>query len=143
MVTTPVDSACANLTRGEALCGVGLDREGDHSVICSVGPWRLHRHDSLCDVWADILTEIGAYVRREVLVPEMHVRGVDAILDIGAYGLIELPDLLADVTVRHPCSDLYLPTSGEITGYAASRGEVAKALRYPPCSEPGSPPSGA
>ena len=57
----------------------------------------------------------------------------DAILDISAYGLAELPDLLAYVTVRHPASELYMPASAALTGYAAQRGEHDKAVRYPPC----------
>ena len=57
----------------------------------------------------------------------------DAIFDVSAYGLTELPDLLADIMVRNPTSELYLLASAGITGYAAQRGEHDKAARYPPC----------
>ena len=131
LATAPVDFTCGNLTLADAPCGEPLDRFGDHAAGCNVGPWRNFRHSSLCDTWSDIFDELGAYVRREALVPEM-CTSVDAVLDIWAFGITELPDLLADVTVRHPTTDLFMPTASEITGYAAGRGEAAKASRYPP-----------
>jgi hypothetical protein len=56
------------------------------------------------------------------------------VLDVWAHGAADLPDLLLDITVRHPTSELYMPAASAITGYAASRGELEKQVRYPPAA---------
>ena len=133
LVTASTGYTCGNLTRAQVRCGAQLDCAGDHSATCPSGPWRNQRHDGLCEVWADICEELGAQVRREAFIEELS-RGTpqEAVLDVWAHGAADLPDLLLDITVRHPTCDLYMPAASAITGYAASRGEFEKQVRYPP-----------
>mgnify|MGYP000597634931 CR=1 FL=1 len=56
----------------------------------------------------------------------------DAFLDVWAYGIAEFPDLLVDLTVRHPTCDAYMPNAAATTGYAAAHAENEKVRRYPP-----------
>ena len=56
----------------------------------------------VADVLADILQQCGALVRMEVYVPAATGGTKEAWLDPSAYGLPNRPDLLFDVTVRHP-----------------------------------------
>jgi hypothetical protein len=130
MFTAPRGFNCRNVSYADAQCGDALDRDGDHGVICPTGPWRSFRHTSLCDEYAGIFDEVGAYVRREAYVEEMS-REYDAILDAWA-GTAELPDLLADVTVRHPTCSHYMPAASAITGYAADHAEREKMRKHPP-----------
>ena len=135
LVTAPTGYTCGNLTRTQVRCGAELDCSGDHSAACATGPWRNQRHDGLCEVWADICEELGAHVRREVFVEEL-TRGTpqEAVLDVWAHGVADLPDLLLDITVRHPSCDIYMPAASAISGYAAQRGELEKQARYPPAA---------
>ena len=125
----PLDFTCGNLTQAEVECGEMLDRHGDHAATCPTRPWRNHRHSSLCEAYAEIFDDIGAYVRREVYVQEMSAS--DAILDVWAFGVAELPDLLVDVTVRHPACVHYLPAPAAITGYVAEYAEKEKIAKHP------------
>ena len=112
----------------EEICGEVLDE--DHAVECPRGPMRKRRHDDLADVHADILEESGAVVRREVFVPEFS-RQTDAWLDVWAYGVLELPDVLLDITVRHPRAERYQPLAADVPGRAAAQAETEKQQRYP------------
>ena len=55
----------------------------------------------------------------------------DAFLDVWAYGIAELPDLLVDITVRHFSCDAHMPHAAATTGYAAAHAENEKLHRYP------------
>ncbi len=92
-----------NATVDGELCGAHLDADGDHAVECGTGPLRTFRHDDLADIYAEILEEVGALARREVFVPEFS-GNAEAWLDVWAYGIHELPDVLLDITVRHIAS---------------------------------------
>ena len=122
---TPMPTAtCKNENlRGET-CNELLDTNGDHAVTCGTGPLRTLRHDGLADIYADILEEVGALVRRETFVPELSKRGKEAWLDVWGYGLIELPDLLLDITVRHPRASRYMPAAPRTHGYAAEQADI-------------------
>jgi hypothetical protein len=88
------------------------------------------RHDTLADIYTDILEEVGAVARREVFVHEFS-RTEEAWLDVWAYGIPELADLLLDVTVRHPNSSRYLPAAAQVHGSAAAKAEEEKLKKYP------------
>ena len=123
-------TTCANQNLKDELCGEPLDSQGDHAVSCGTGPLRNLRHDSLADIYADILDEIGAVARREVFVQEFS-GSEEAWLDVWSYGIPELPDLLLDITVRHPRASRYLPGAAQTHGSAAEQAEHEKFERYP------------
>ena len=124
----PCRNECAS--RGE-LCGEVLDSYGGHAVICGCGPLRTRRHNDIAEVYADILEEVGALVRREIFVPELSGSGREAWLDVWAYGIQEFPDALLDITVAHPGAGLYQPAAARIEGHAAAEAEKRKSNRYP------------
>ncbi len=133
LLTAPLTYTCGNLTRDQARCGADLDSFGDHCVLCGTGPWRNQRHNALCEVWGDIFEEIGGHSRLEAFVEEL-CRGCrrDAIIDVWAHGLADTPDILADITVRHPVWPTYMPQAADETGYTAQRAEHEKLVKYPP-----------
>ena len=55
----------------------------------------------------------------------------EAWLDVWGYGVAELPDLLLDVTVRHPRAGWYRDAAASTPSAAASAGEREKYDRYP------------
>ena len=55
----------------------------------------------------------------------------EAWLDVWAYGLQEFPDLLLDITVRHPLADRHMPAAARELGHAAAKAEDEKDTRYP------------
>ena len=116
--------------RGET-CNELLDTNGDHAVTCGTGPLRTLRHDGLADIYADILEEVGALARRETFVPELSKRGKEAWLDVWGYGLIELPGILLDITVRHPRASRYMPAAARTHGFAAEQADIEKTEKYP------------
>ena len=122
---------CCNQRRDGTCCQHPLDREGDHAADCPCGPLRNQRHDELSEVYADILEEAGGIARREVYVEELS-GAREAVLDVWAYGIPELPDLLLDVTVRHPRAARYRPAAEKTAASAASKAEAEKRDRYPP-----------
>ena len=122
---------CKNQRCGDgAACEEMVDASGDHPVECKFGPLRNRRHDSLVDDYADILEEVGAIARREVFVPEWSAEQ-EAWLDVWASGLLEVPDALLDITVRHPRAERYQPGASEAEAFAASKAEQEKDTRYP------------
>ena len=124
-------SLCKNQKESGEACQAVLDDGQDHAVDCPCGPLRNRRHDDIAEVYADILEECGALCRREVFVPEFSSKK-EAWLDVWAYGLHDLPDLLLDITVRHPRAARYRPASETLPGAAAAHSEHAKQDRYPP-----------
>jgi hypothetical protein len=122
---------CCNQRRDGSCCQNPLDREGDHAADCPCGPLRNQRHDELSEIYADILEEAGGIARREVFVEELS-GAREAVLDVWAYGIPELPDLLLDVTVRHPRAARYRPAAERFAASAATKAEAEKRDRYPP-----------
>ena len=121
---------CKNQASGEGeACGEQLDSHGDHAVDCPRGPLRNFRHNDIADVYADIVDEAGAIARREVYVPELS-GAREAWLDVWAYGIPECPDMLLDITVRHPRADRYRPASEKTAGAACVRAAEDKHGRY-------------
>ena len=84
----------------------------------------------MAEVYADIADECGALSRREVFVPELST-SKEARLDVWAYGLFDVPDLLLDITVRHPRAQRYRPAAEKVAGAAAASSEQEKVDRYP------------
>ena len=121
--------SCQNATLSADKCGEWLNEHGDHAVDCPCGPLRTFRHDDLADVYADVLEESGAIARREIFVPELS-GSKEAWLDVWGYGLPEAPDLLLDVTVRHPRASRYRPASEREAGAACAKAVTEKADRY-------------
>ena len=113
---------CQNARLDGELCGELLDASGSHAVSCDIGPLRTFWHDDLANIYADILDEVGAVVRQEVFVPEFSNRQ-EAWLDVWGYGLPKLPDLLLDITVRHPGASRYQPGAARLHCRAGSTGE--------------------
>ena len=77
-------------------------------MACSTGPLRIRRHDDLVNCLADIVDETGAHVRREGYMRTSTPEG-DAWLDVWAFGGMHVPELILDVTVRHPVVARYQP----------------------------------
>ena len=122
---------CQNQAHGQqGVCGTLLDPGQDHAVDCEFGPLRTRRHDGIADVYADIAEECGALARREVFVQEL-TGAKEAWLDVWAYGIHGIDDLLLDITVRHPRAARYRPRSEAVSGAAAAVGEREKYDRYP------------
>ena len=120
---------CHNCTREGQRCAQILD--ADHAALCTVGPLEVRRHNDVAEAYGDVMQDdCGALVRREVYVPELS-RTKEAWLDVWAYGVHGLPDLLLDVTIRHPRCERYLPNSSQIPGHAAAQAEKEKEDKYP------------
>ena len=73
--------------------------------------------------------QTGAIVRREATVAEFTTASSEAVLDIWGIGCRELPDLLVDVTVRHPAAERYHPSAVHKPGHAAALAEEEKQAR--------------
>jgi hypothetical protein len=125
--------SCCNQRRDGTCCQQLLDSEGNHAADCPCGPLRNQRHDDLAEIYADILEEAGGLARREVFVEELS-GATEAVLDVWAYGIPELPDLLLDITVRHPRAARYRPAAEKTAGAAACKAEKEKLDRYPPAN---------
>ena len=125
------EAPCRNSTVDKSnMCSGACGADGTHAVECKVGPVLKRRHDALGDVWADIMEETGATVRREAFVPEITTGRAEAWLDIWAFGFQEFRDLLLDVTVRHPASSRYLSHAADRDGYACEVAAEEKRKRY-------------
>ena len=110
-----------------------------------IGPVCVSTHNQLCEVTCEIVQETGARARREVFVPEFvqnvytnptddEPRRKAAILDVWGFGARWVPDLLADITVRHPAAERYRQKAEEQQGAAAQMAEEDKQARYPPAA---------
>jgi len=76
----------------------------------------------------------GAHTRREAYIKEFSRGGVDAYLDVwafGRFGGVHVEDLLIDVTIRHPMSDRYKPRAAQQSCWAADCADRDKQERYP------------
>ena len=101
-----------------------------YNVNVAQAPLRTFRHDDLSDIYAEIFEDVGVVARREVFVPEFSGRE-EAWLDVWAYGILELPDALLDITVRHPQAERYPPGAANCWGYTAAQAEEEKTEKYP------------
>ena len=120
---------CRNEKQNGEQCCECRDAFGDHAAGCPCGPLRNRRHNDLAEEYASIIEEAGGIARREVFVAEFS--GVkEAWLDVWGYGVAELPDLLLDVTVRHPRAGWYRDAAASTPSAAASAGEREKYDRY-------------
>ena len=99
-------------------------------VRARTSPQSPPRHNAIADDYAGIVEEIGAMARREVFVAEWSSQR-EAWLDVWVYGVLEMPDTLLDITVRHPRAERYQPGASEAEGHAAAKGEQEKVARYP------------
>ena len=102
------------------------------------GPVRQAVHAELADTICDFIEEGGAYARREAFVKEIRPRcstgrrqHTEAYLDVWGWGTVDIPDLLVDVTVRHPMAARCLPRSAQTEGFACQLAVEDKAKQYP------------
>lgn len=93
---------------------------------------RIKCHDAYADELTDCILETGAHVRREAWIKEFATPGADAVLDIWAFGAVEVADLLVDVTIRHPQAAAYQTAASHEPGCAAAVVTEQKDRRYPP-----------
>ena len=121
-------SPCRNEDMAGDRCNEPLD--DDHVFECPRGPLRTQKHDELADAYADILDEAGGIARREAFIQELSSKR-EAWLDVWAMGIPELPDLLLDVTVRHPRASRYFQEALRKPGAAAAHAEREKTEKYP------------
>ena len=113
-------------------CGKRLGGYGCHALCCSYGPLRNTHHNEMADLVARMSQEAGATVTRETPIREFQTDRL-AILDVTAFGIAEIVDLIVDVTVRHPTCAKYGRTDLE-TERAATMAEAEKQQRYPPAA---------
>ena len=109
-----------------------MNEHCDHAVCCANGPLRIRRHEDVADCVADMIDETGAHVRREAYLKAFRTESSDAWLDIWAFGGMHLPELIVDVTLRHPMVARYQPRASRTAGYAAAEAADDKQKRYPP-----------
>ena len=123
---------CQNATAKGKVCDEVMCEYLDHAMCCSNGPLRIRRHEDIADSLADMIDETGAHVRREAYMKVFSTEAADAWLDIWAFGGMHLPELIIDVTVRHPVVARYQPNASSQPGAAAAEAEADKQARYPP-----------
>ena len=116
---------------GEA-CNAPLDAHGDHAALCEHGPLRNKRHNDYAEEVGEIVAEAGALVRRETPIAEFTTSTAEAVLDVWGFGCRDLPDLLLDVTIRHPGAARHLDAAARVPGATARQAEKDKTARYPP-----------
>ena len=122
-----------------------LTPDGDHALECMTGPVRQAVHAEIADLLCEFIEEGGGQARREAFVGEFRVRHTgarwrqrreqqykEAFLDVWGWGTAEIPDLLVDVTWRHPMASRYLPGASTTAGHACQRAADEKASTYPP-----------
>ena len=71
-------------------------------------------------------------VRHEAYMKSFSTEAGDAWLDIWAFGGLQVPELILDMTVRHPVVARYQPGASQRAGVAAAIAEDDKQARYPP-----------
>ena len=71
-------------------------------------------------------------MRREAFLKAFSTSDGDAFLDICAFGGLQVPEVVLDVTVRHPAVAQYQPGSSQRPGMAAAAAEEDKQKLYPP-----------
>ena len=113
-------------------CESLLDVFWDHAAICGHGPLRNRRHNNYADEVGELAAETGGTVRREAPVAELTTENAEAILDVWCFGCHEMPDLLLDITIRHPAAASYLTSAAATPGFTAESAEKDKISRYPP-----------
>ena len=93
---------CQNVTADGVACEAVMNAHCDHAMACSTGPLRIKRHYNLADCLVDIIDECGPHVRREAYMKTFSTEQSDAWLDVWASGGLHVPELILDMTVRHP-----------------------------------------
>ena len=122
---------CRNTAVGKAtVCPGNCSADGTHAVDCKFGPLVKRRHDALCELWAGILEEAGATVRREAFVPELINGKQEAWLDLWVIGTQECRDFLGDVIVRHPASVRFVARAAHEDGHSCAAAAEEKRKRY-------------
>ena len=84
---------------------------------------------------------MDAHVRREAWVKEFSTPRADAWLDIWAFGGLQAPELILDMTLRYPVVARYQPGAPQRAGDAAAIAEDDKQARYPPAQGRKYPPA--
>ena len=124
---------CQNMAAAhDRCCEEVMNKFCDHAMCCSNGPLRIRRHEDVADCLADAIEETGAHVRREAYIKAFSTADSEAWLDIWAFGGMHLPELIVDVTIRHPTVSRYQPKSSREAAAAATMAEKDKQQRYPP-----------
>ena len=123
---------CQNaIASPNGLSGEVMNKYCDHAVCCSNGPLRFRRREDIADCAADMIDDTAAHVRREASIKTFCPEKSDAWLDIWAFGGMHLPELIIDVTIRHPMVTRYQPRAASIAGAPAAMAEEDKQKRYP------------
>ena len=128
----PEAALCQNVAATGVTCEEVMGPHCDHAMACATGPLRIRRHDDIADCLADIIDECGAHVRREAYMRCFSTAAGDAWLDVWAFGGLHVPELVLDITVRHPVVGRYQPGASQRPGAAAAIAEEDKQTRYPP-----------
>ena len=103
------------------------------------GPVRQAVHAEFADVLCALIEETGARARREAYVREFHPCGSstrrrhvkESYLDVWGWGTADIPDLLVDVTWRHPMAARCLPRAATVPEVAGQLAVADKAKQYP------------
>ena len=133
------EGRCKNVASKDGeRCNDVLGPEGDHALLCMTGPVRQAVHAEFADVLCEFIEEGGARARREAFVHEIRPRGAngrrqftEAFLDVWGWGSADIPDLLVDVTWRHPMAARCLPRAETVRGFACQLAADDKAKQYP------------
>jgi len=125
---------CQNAIAKGKVCEETMNEFLDHAMCCSNGPLRIRRHEDIANCLADMIDDTGAHVRREAYMKVFSTAESAAWLDIWAFAGMHLPELIIDVTVRHPVVQRYQPNASVHAGAAAAEAEKDKQSRYPPAS---------
>jgi hypothetical protein len=118
--------------RGE--CGAAMDVYGDHPQVCCLGAGFNLRHDPIVELLGHALRELGCLSRVECsMIGVFRRKGKTTApgrLDVYAVGQAGLMEILIDVAVKHPCTDVLLPHAAERDGHAANMADKEKRREY-------------
>ena len=133
------EGRCNNIASKDGdCCDDILGAEGDHALLCMIGPVRQAVHAEFADVLCEFIEEAGAHARREAYVREFRPHGgarsrwrrPEAFLDVWGWGTAEIPDLLIDGAWRHSMAARCLPQSAAVAGFACQLALEEKAKQY-------------
>ena len=125
----------------ESMCGIALDRFGDHAAMCNIGAFISARHAALNDILLHAGREAGFVALREQTVPDLGLRTrsrngqtivEEARLDVEFFGHVTAPDKLIDGTIWHPAAPHMIKKAARQIGAAAQHAVATKLRRYPP-----------
>ena len=110
-------------------CSAAVDAEGQHLLMCGMGPGRVRLHDRMVRVWhsAILSTGLRATVEQRGLYPDQ--RRPDIVVPDFANG----ESLHLDFSATHPCLPSNVAASSRSAGAAAAKREREKRNLYSDC----------